>query len=144
MSTAARCSASWRRGGPERRSERDMPLKHAGFIDLPPSRGAGGFDHAAIHYGRGRLYVAHTANDAVDVIDVSAARYLRSVDGLPGVAGALVEESQDLVFTSNRRENTVGIFAPDDGAGLARVAVGVGPNGLAYDPGSRLLLAANV
>jgi len=59
------------------------------------------------------------------------------------VAGALVSEERNLVITSNRGEDTVGIFAPDDEAGLVRVAVGVRPNGLAFDPQRGLLLAAN-
>jgi hypothetical protein len=36
----------------------------------------------------GTDYVAHTANDPVDVIDVQAQRYLGSITGLPAVAGA--------------------------------------------------------
>ena len=121
-----------------------MPLKHAGYIELPPNAGAGGFDHAAVHRGRDRLYVAHTANDSVDVVDVKAGRFLRSIDGLPGVAGALVDETLDLVFTSNRGEDTVSIVRSDDEAGRVKVGVGVRPNGLAFDAGSRTLLAANV
>ncbi len=61
-----------------------MALEHIGYVDLPPHVEPGGFDHAAVHGGRGLLYVA------------------------------------------------------------AKVKVGVGPNGLAYDAGHRLLLAANV
>ena len=121
-----------------------MILRHLGYIDLPEHAQPGGFDHAAVHRGRARLYVAHTANDAVDVIDCSTDRYLRSIPNLTGVAGALVSEERDLVFTSNRGENTVSIFSPDDEAGLVKVAVGVRPNGLAYDPTRNLLLAANV
>jgi len=121
-----------------------VPLVRAGIIDLPSHRGPGGFDHAAIHRGRSLLYLAHTANDAVDVIDMAAARYLRSVIGLKGVAGALVDEDHDLVFTSNRGENTVGLFAPDADGELARVDVGIGPNGLAFASDSGTLLCANV
>lgn len=121
-----------------------MALKHVGYIDLPAHVGPGGFDHAAVHRGRNLLYVAHTANDALDVIDTAACRFLRSIPGLEGVAGALVDEAQDLVFTSNRGEDTVGMFRPEVEAKLAKVAVGVRPNGLAYDPGRRILLAANV
>jgi DNA-binding beta-propeller fold protein YncE len=121
-----------------------MSLSQLGFIPLPPHTRPGGFDHAAIHRGTGRLYVAHTVNNAVDVIDCPQDRYLHSIPGLIGVAGALVSDERNLIFTSNRGENTVGIFAPDDEAGLARVAVGVRPNGLAYDPARNLLLAANV
>ena len=45
-----------------------MALGHLGFIDLSAYVTAGGFDHAAVHEPTGRIYVAHTANDAVDVI----------------------------------------------------------------------------
>jgi DNA-binding beta-propeller fold protein YncE len=121
-----------------------MALEHLGYIDLPPHAAAGGFDHAAVHGRRNLLYVAHTANDAVDVIDCVARTYLRSIPGLPRVAGALVAEADDLVFTSNRGENTVGIFSPSREADPARVKVGIGPNGLAYAADQRLLLAANV
>jgi DNA-binding beta-propeller fold protein YncE len=121
-----------------------VTLKHHGFIDLPAHAGRGGFDHAAIHGPSRRLYVAHTANDAVDVIDLVAERYVTSVPGLTAVAGALVAESPDLVFTSNRGENTVGIFSPRDEASVEKISVGLGPNGLAYDPGRGRLLVAHV
>ena len=48
------------------------------------------------------------------------------------------------MFTSNRAENTVGIFPPDQEEALVKVKVGLRPNGLAYDASRRLLLAANV
>jgi len=121
-----------------------MTLQLQGFIDLPAHVGSGGFDHAAVHERRGLLYVAHTANDAVDVIDCARRTYVRSVAGLPAVAGALVCGEQDLVFTSNRGEDTVAVFSPDGERSLVKVAVGVKPNGLAYDAADRLLLAANV
>jgi DNA-binding beta-propeller fold protein YncE len=121
-----------------------MALEHTGYIDLPPHAKRGGFDHAAVHQGTGRLYVAHTANDALDVIDCRDNRYLHSIPDLSGIAGVLVSEDQNLVFTSNRGGNTVGILSAATGGLLEDVRVGIGPNGLAYDPGRRLLLAANV
>jgi DNA-binding beta-propeller fold protein YncE len=122
-----------------------VSLQLAGYIDLPAHLiKPGGFDHAAVHRATARLYVAHTANDAIDVLDCAADHYLRSIPNLAGVAGALVSDERNLVFTSNRGENTVGIFSPDDEAGLVKVPVGVHPNGLAFDPGRGLLLAANV
>lgn len=121
-----------------------MTLRLEGYIDLPEHRGAGGFDHAAIHRGLRRLFVAHTANDAVDVIDLDQGRHVDTIDGLTGVAGALVVERSGLVFTSNRGEDTVGIFDSDRPDSLVKVRVGVRPNGLSFDPGRRTLLAANV
>ena len=119
-----------------------MSLEHLGFVDLPPHAKAGGFDHAAVHEPTGRVYVAHTANDAVDVIDIEARRHIGSIPGLPAVAGALVAET-GLVFTSNRGENTVGVFSVSD-ARVDKIGVGIRPNGLAYDPRRGRLLAAHV
>jgi DNA-binding beta-propeller fold protein YncE len=121
-----------------------MILEHLGYIDLPPHVRKGGFDHAACRRGDGRLYVAHTANDAVDVIDCAADCYLHSISGLTGVAGVLTAQERDLVFTSNRAEDTVGIFASDGHDHLAKVPVGHRPNGLAHDSLRHVLLAANV
>ena len=98
-----------------------MTLERIGYIELPAHAGSGGFDHAAVHGRRGLVYVAHTANDAVDVIDCGTNTYLRSISGLPRVAGALVSEEHDLVFTSNRGENTVGMFTPASEQTLARI-----------------------
>jgi DNA-binding beta-propeller fold protein YncE len=120
-----------------------MALKHIGSVMLPAHTQAGGFDHAAVHRRSGRLYVAHTANDTIDVIDCAADRYLHSIPNLTGVAGALVSDERDFIFTSNRGENTVGIFSPDQEANLVKVSVGVKPNGLSFDPQRGLLLAAN-
>ncbi len=118
-------------------------LERVGYIDLPQHVGTGGFDHAGVYGRTGYVYVAHTANDAVDVID-PAGRYLHSIGGLRGVAGVLVSDEWQLVITSNRRENTIGIFAPSVEPEVVKVAVGLGPNGLACDPARRLILVANV
>lgn len=120
-----------------------MPLQHLGFVELPPHAGDGGFDHAAVHEPTGRVYVAHTANDAVDVIDVEAQRWVGSIGGLKAVAGALVVDP-GVVFTSNRGDDSVGIIQIGERDRVEKVAVGVRPNGLAYDPGRRRLLAAHV
>jgi DNA-binding beta-propeller fold protein YncE len=90
------------------------------------------------------MYVAHTANDALDVIDLDGGRYLDSIGGLTGVAGALVAESLDLVFTSNRGEDTVAISDARSPRLTVKVPVGRRPNGMAFDPVPRTLLAANV
>jgi DNA-binding beta-propeller fold protein YncE len=88
--------------------------------------------------------VAHTANDSLDVIDCASDRYLRSIPNLTGIAGALVSNETDLIFTSNRGEDTIWIFSVDNEAGATKVKVGIRPNGLAFDPQRGLLLAANV
>src|SRR5439155_19080024 len=82
-----------------------MALRLLGHIELPAHRSNGGFDHADIHPPTDRIYVAHTSNDSIDVINCARDRYIESIPGLIGVAGALVSDTRGLVFTSNRGEN---------------------------------------
>jgi DNA-binding beta-propeller fold protein YncE len=119
-------------------------VRFTGFIDLPEHTAQGGFDHAAVHTGLSRVYVAHTSNDAIDVIDCAADRYLFSVPHLTGVAGALVSDERGLVFTSNRGEDSIGVFAVGDEQNVNKIPVGRWPNGLAFDARRGRLLAANV
>jgi DNA-binding beta-propeller fold protein YncE len=125
-----------------------VSLEPLGFVDLPVHVGAGGFDHAAVHGPTGLIYVAHTANDAIDVVDIQRQRYVGSIRGLTAVAGALVSDDSDLVFTSNRGENTVGMFAPtkaiEDRPTVEKIDVGIRPNGLAFSPRHARLLVAHV
>jgi DNA-binding beta-propeller fold protein YncE len=121
-----------------------MRLRLLSHIELPPNRSKGGFDHADVHQGTDRLYVAHTSNDAVDVIDTARDRYVESIAGFTAVAGALVSEARGLVFTSNRGENTVSVFALGAERESFKIAVGVKPNGLSFDPARNILIAANV
>lgn len=120
------------------------PLRLIGHIELPPHRGKGGFDHAAVHARTGQVYVAHTANDAVDVFDPAAGKLLFAVSDLPGVAGVLVSDDAELIIASARGENTIGIFPPGPNPQVRKVAVGLRPNGLAFDHRRGLILAANV
>src|SRR5512135_1829859 len=129
---------------PGAHERRGQSMKLIGRIALPAHKGPGGFDHAAVHGVAGRLFVAHTANDAVDVIDCVDDQYLFSIPGLTGVAGALVSEELGLIFTSNRGEDSVGIIREDDLSQVSKVKVGVRPNGLSVDARRGLLLAANV
>jgi DNA-binding beta-propeller fold protein YncE len=119
-------------------------LEHLGHIDLPDHRGEGGFDHAAVHAASGHVYVAHTANDAVDVFDPASQRFLFSVPHLPGASGVLVSDDAQLIIASNRSENTIGIFAPGPRPAVTKIAVGVRPNGLAFDAKRRVIVVANL
>ena len=121
-----------------------MALELKGYIDLPRHAKKGGFDHADVHHRTNRLYVAHTANDAIDVIDCATDEYLHSIPHLTGVAGVLVSNERDLVFSSNRGENTVAIFSPQNERQIMSVATGLRPNGLSYDSERDLLLVANL
>ena len=69
----------------------------------------------------------------MDVFDPASGTHLFSVPQLAGVAEVLVSDEAQLIITSNRVENTIGIFPPGRDPQVSKVSVGVRPNGLAYD-----------
>lgn len=119
-----------------------MSLRAIGTVALPPHRGAGGFDHAGIHADR--LYVAHTINDAVEVIDLARRVHEGTLGGFPGVAGVAVREGRKLLVATCKRAAHVGVAALDDPTTIRRIPVGDRPNGLALGPRGGGALAACV
>jgi DNA-binding beta-propeller fold protein YncE len=120
-----------------------MSLTRIGFVPVPPGREPG-FDHADTYRADRRMYVAHTGADRVDVLDCDGQTFVRSLPDLPGVAGVLIDEEHDLLFTSDRGADRVSLFRCSDEQLLGRVEVGPHPNGLAYDRRRRRLYAFNL
>jgi DNA-binding beta-propeller fold protein YncE len=121
-----------------------VSLVRAGFIPIPPGAKPG-FDHADVFRGRRRIYVAHTGADRVDVLDCEARTYLYALPAeLPGVAGVLIDEEHDLLFSSDRGAGRVSVFRCSDEQLLGQVEVGPHPNGLAYDRRRRRLYSFNL
>jgi hypothetical protein len=119
-------------------------LREVARIPLPSHRSDGGFDHAAVDGRAARLYVAHTANDCVDVIELASRKFSHSLNMLRGVAGVWIAEEPGLLFTSNRGEDTASVFRLRDEKEVVRVPTGSRPNGLAFDPTRGTLLVAGV
>jgi len=108
-------------------------LVRVGFIAIPPGAKPG-FDHADVHRGSRRMYVAQTGADRIEVLDCEARTHLRALPAeLPGVAGVLVDEEHDLLFSSDRGAARVSVFRCSNEQLLGQVEVGSHPNGLAYD-----------
>jgi DNA-binding beta-propeller fold protein YncE len=120
-----------------------VTLVRTGFVPLPAGPEPG-FDHADVYRPDHRIYVAHTGADRVEVIEGEQRTFARSLPDLPGVAGVLVDERDDLLFTSDRAAARVSIFRCSDEELLGRVAVGPHPNGLAYDRARRRLWSFNL
>ena len=120
-----------------------MSLTRIDFIPIPPGAEPG-FDHADTHTANRRTYVAHTGADRVDILDCEALKHLGTLPDLPGVAGVLIAEDDDLLFASDRGCARVSIFRCSTEHLLGQVGVDPHPNGLAYDPLRRQLYSFNL
>ena len=121
-----------------------MSLVRAGFIPIPQGARPG-FDHADVFADGRRMYVAHTGADRIDVLDCETRMYLRALAAaLPGVAGVLVDQDDDLLFSSDRAAARVSVFRCSDEQLQGQVEVGPHPNGLAYDRQRRRLYSFNL
>jgi DNA-binding beta-propeller fold protein YncE len=105
-----------------------MPLKSLGVIKIPDATGSA-FDHAAFDPKTRRVFIAHTARNAVEVINHDAGKHEATLPGFPGVAGAVADDGEILV--TNRGSASLAWL---DAASFETKAVfktGARPNGAA-------------
>jgi DNA-binding beta-propeller fold protein YncE len=115
-----------------------------GQVQLP-AHGSGGFDHGDVHLPTGRVFVAHTANNTVEVIDGVTLQHEKTLYDCPEGSGVLCTDTPtELVFAAARGDGCVLVFDPVSCEVRRRVAVGPKPNGLAWDPDRLRLLVADV
>src|SRR5262249_46270003 len=81
------------------RAADEPPLERVKSIALKGT--VGGLDHLAIDSGRGRLFVANTSNNTLDVVDVRAGALLKQVPGQGRARGVAYSPEADRVFVGN-------------------------------------------
>lgn len=120
-----------------------MMLEHLGYIALPAHE-SGGFDHADVHRKTGKVFVAHTANGTVEVLDGERMRHLTTISGCPGASGVLCAQDQGVVFAAARGAGKIVLIDADRGIFSGELSAGSKPNGLAWDSLRRHLLVADI
>jgi len=121
-----------------------VALDLIGEIPLPAHAGAGGFDHGDVHQASGRVFVAHTANGTIEVIDGEQLRHLATIPDCPEASGVICPPSPDLVVAAARSTGEVLFIDPVRERLRLKVAVGGRPNGLAWDSRRQRVLVADV
>lgn len=120
-----------------------MALTLQGYVDLPKHT-SGAFDHGDVDYASGRVFVAHTANGTVEVLDGINLTHVATLLGCPEASGVLCVQDPRLTFAAARGSGKVLLV---DSASLAiqrEFVVGPKPNGLAWDATRHRLLVADV
>jgi DNA-binding beta-propeller fold protein YncE len=115
------------------------------FIGLPAHAAGGGFDHGDVHLASGRVFIGHTANGTVEVVDGDGGEFVCTLPDCPEASGVLCAQAPDgPVLAAARGGGWVLALDPLSGQCQRKIEVGPKPNGLAWDPGRRQMLAADV
>ena len=112
-------------------------------IPIPPER-SGDFDHGDVDPTTGRVFVAHTSEGTVDVIDGNTLEVIKVIEGCPEGSGVLCAPSRRAVIAAARGAGQVLHINADTLDVVGTTAVGPKPNGLALDPTRSRVLVADV
>jgi DNA-binding beta-propeller fold protein YncE len=111
------------------------------FIPLPVTAPTL-FDHGAYAEQSGRVFIAHTSANCVEVLDAERGRHLRTMPGFTEAAGIVA--GRDTVVVTNRGAATLSIVRGSTLACEQTIPTGVRPNGVAFAPGRAQAVVACV
>jgi DNA-binding beta-propeller fold protein YncE len=115
------------------------PLKIIKTINL--GAGDNSWDYLAIDSKLRRLYISHY--NAVEVVDVNTGLLYGRIADIQGVHGiAIVPESGEL-YTTNGRENKLGVFNINTLKPIRKLNAGQNPDSILYDPVVKKVFAFN-
>jgi DNA-binding beta-propeller fold protein YncE len=94
----------------------------------------GGLDHLAIDAKRGRLFVANTSNDSLDVVDLKAGKLLKQVSGQGRIRGVDYSPDVDQIFAGCSTGGVCNIIDGDGYEPIKSVALGDDADNVRYNP----------
>ncbi len=116
-----------------------MPLTTAGTIGIPGAVGTS-FDHGAFEPTTRRVFIAHTARNALEVVDADSSQHLATLPGFPEAAGVVAAEGRVLV--TNRGSASLAWVDARSLETREVLDTGPRPNGVAIVPSLRLAVVA--
>ena len=114
-----------------------QPLRLVQTISLPNVKGR--LDHMDVDVKGKRLFVAAAENGTVEVVDLDADKWLRSIHGFKKPQGALYVPELGKLFVASGDDGMLRVFRGDTLALLAPIQLEPGPNRVVYEPHSKLV-----
>ncbi len=112
-------------------------LHLAQTIPMPNVKGR--IDHMDVDVKGKRLFVAGLDNGSLEVVDLQAGKWLKSIPGFKKTQGVACVPSLNKVFVASGDDGMVRVFRGDTLELLDSIKLELGPNRVAYDPNSKLL-----
>jgi len=113
------------------------PLRLIRTIPMPNVKGR--IDHMDVDVKGMRLFVAGLENGSVEVVDLRAGKWVRSILGFQKPQGIAYVESLNKVFVASGDDGMLRVFRGDTLELLDSIKLDLGPNRVAYDPHTKLL-----
>ena len=113
------------------------PLKLIQEIRLPNVKGR--IDHMDVDIRGKRLFVAGLENGTLEVVDLKAGKWARSLPGLKAPQGVAYVPALNKVFVANENDDTLKVFRGDTLELLNTIHLDLGANRVTYDPRSKKL-----
>src|SRR5260370_4845061 len=118
-------------------AQEKQPLRLIQAIPMPNVKGR--IDHMDVDVKGKRLFVAGLENGSLEVVDLRAGKWLRSIPGFKKTQGVAYVRSLNKVFVASGDDGTLRVFRSDTLDLLDAIKLDLGPNRVAYDPRAELL-----
>ena len=112
-------------------------LRQAEAIALPNVSGR--IDHFSADVSGRRLFISALGNHTVEVVDLAAGKWLRSLSGVEKPQGECYVDALGKLFTADGTAGKVRVYRGSDLRLLASIPLDLGPDAEAYDPATRRL-----
>jgi DNA-binding beta-propeller fold protein YncE len=113
------------------------PLRLVQTIPMPNVKGR--IDHMDVEVKSKRLFVAGLENGSLEVVDLGAGKWSKSIPGFKKTQGVAYVPSLNKVFVASGDDGMIRVFRGDTLELLDSLKLEVGPNRVAFEPNSEIL-----
>src|ERR1700682_2837279 len=115
----------------------NYPLRLVQNLPMPNVKGR--IDHMDVDVKGKRLFVAGLENGSLEVVDLGAGKWSKSIPGFKKTQGIAYVPSLNKVFVASGDDGMLRVFRGDTLELLDAIKLDVGPNRVAYDPHAKVL-----
>jgi WD40 repeat protein len=115
----------------------NYPLRLVQTIPMPNVKGR--IDHMDVDVKGKRLFVAGLENGSLEVVDLAAGKWSKSIPGFKKTQGIAYVPSLNKVFVASGDDGMLRVFRGDTLELLDSLKLELGPNRVAFEPNSKIL-----
>src|SRR6202521_2892063 len=118
-------------------TQENAPLRLVQTIPMPNVKGR--IDHMDVDVKGKRLFIAGLENGSVEVVDLQAGEWVKSILGFQKPQGIAYVKSLNKLFVASGDDGMLRVFRGDTLELLDSIKLDLGPNRVAYHPHTQVL-----